>query len=206
MIASRKELLAIQRNVRIEVYAIYKEWANEMNINLVDFAHSEVGFSARAIGGGLSIPSKHILEAAIRARPFQTKLLREALSDFTQTQTKAIKNAIAEGFYQGRSNAEIIRSIRGTKAANYKDGLLNISKVSASRITRTAINHTASTARMKLLDANKDIFTHYKIVATLDSRTSDICDDLNGDTFEIGKGRLPPFHPNCRTTITPVLD
>ncbi|MCP4440068.1 MAG: hypothetical protein GY810_14070, partial [Aureispira sp.] len=63
MIASRKEMLVIQRNVRIEVYAIYKEWANEMNINLVDFAHSEVGFSARAIGGGLSIPSKHILEA-----------------------------------------------------------------------------------------------------------------------------------------------
>jgi len=205
-ITSKAELAAIQRNVRIEVMEVYKEWANNMGIDLVDFAHSEVGFSARAIGGGLAIPSKHILEAAIRARPFQTKLLREALADFTKLQTQAIKNAISDGFYQGRSNAEIIRNIRGTKAAQYKDGLLSISRSSASRITRTAINHTASVARMKLLESNKDLFTHYEWVATLDSRTSDICRDLDGNIYEIGKGRTPPAHYNCRSTITPVLD
>ena len=205
-IASKGELRLIQRNVRIEVLAIYKEWSNDLGVNLTDFAHSEVGFSARAIGGGLAIPSQHILEAAIRARPFQTKLLREALSEYTTIQTRAIKNAISDGFYQGRSNAEIIRTIRGTKAANFKDGLLNISKNAATRITRTAINHTSSVARMKLFEANADLFTHYQWVSTLDSRTSPICEELSDNIYEMGKGRVPPAHPNCRSTITPIFD
>ena len=205
-ISSKGELRLIQSNVRIEVLAVYKEWANDLGVNLVDFAHSEVGFANRAIGGGLAIPSQHILEAAIRARPFQTKLLREALSEYTTLQTRAIKNAISDGFYQGRSNAEIIRTIRGTKAANYKDGLLNISKNSASRITRTAINHASSVARIKLFEANADLFTHYQWISTLDSRTSPICEKLSDNIYEVGKGRVPPAHPNCRSTMTPVFD
>ena len=205
-ITTKAELAAIQREVRDGILAIYKEWASELGVSLVDFAHSEVGFGAKAIGTGVAIPSKHILEAAIRARPFQTRLLREALTEYTQLQTRAIKNAIADGFYQGLSNAEIITTIRGTKAAQYKDGLLSVSRNAASRITRTAINHTASVARMKLLEANKDLFSHYEWIATLDSRTSDICKKLDGEVYVIGKGRVPPAHYNCRSTITPVFN
>lgn len=44
----------------------------------------------------------------------------------------------------------------------------------------------------------------YEILATLDSRTSKICQEKDGkhyplDEAEVGKN-YPPFHPNCRTT------
>ena len=47
----------------------------------------------------------------------------------------------------------------------------------------------------------------FRIVATLDHRTSDICQGLDGkvipiDDYETGV-TAPPFHPRCRTTTVP---
>lgn len=50
----------------------------------------------------------------------------------------------------------------------------------------------------------------YEICAVLDSRTSIICQSLNGEIFEFGKEvagqNFPPFHSWCRTTIIPVIE
>ena len=47
----------------------------------------------------------------------------------------------------------------------------------------------------------------YEIVATLDSRTSAICQEMDGKRFPISKMEVgvtaPPFHPWCRTTTAP---
>lgn len=44
----------------------------------------------------------------------------------------------------------------------------------------------------------------YQILATLDSRTSDICRTMNDEIYNINQYEIgvtaPPFHPNCRTT------
>ena len=50
----------------------------------------------------------------------------------------------------------------------------------------------------------------YEIVATLDSKTSEICQAMDGqhfklDDFQIGS-TAPPFHPRCRTAIAPFFD
>lgn len=47
----------------------------------------------------------------------------------------------------------------------------------------------------------------YEIVATLDSHTSAICQEMDGKQFTISKMEVgvtaPPFHPWCRTTTAP---
>lgn len=50
----------------------------------------------------------------------------------------------------------------------------------------------------------------YEIVAVLDMKTSEICQNQDGrvykqSEFEIGK-TAPPFHPNCRSTTAPYYD
>lgn len=50
----------------------------------------------------------------------------------------------------------------------------------------------------------------YEFVAEVDSKTSDICLELNGKIFnikdaEVGKN-LPPMLPNCRSTIVPFVE
>ena len=49
----------------------------------------------------------------------------------------------------------------------------------------------------------------YELVATLDSRTSEICREMDGKTFKLSDRQVgvtaPPFHPRCRTTTIPFI-
>ena len=50
----------------------------------------------------------------------------------------------------------------------------------------------------------------YELLATLDDRTSEICQEMDGKVFELDKREVginyPPFHPNCRTTTIAYFD
>ena len=61
-------------------------------------------------------------------------------------------------------------------------------------------------ASQSVYAANKKVTPKYQYVATLDSRTSAICQRLDGQMFEYNKGVLPPQHFNCRSTTVPVVD
>lgn len=76
------------------------------------------------------------------------------------------------------------------------------------RLIRTETTYACNQAEMasyKSLDID-----HYKFVATLDTRTSTICQKLDGKVFETkdaqaGKN-LPSMHPNCRSTTIPYFE
>lgn len=50
----------------------------------------------------------------------------------------------------------------------------------------------------------------YRILATLDIKTSDICRSEDGKIYEVEKAvtgvNYPPYHPNCRTTTVPIYE
>ena len=50
----------------------------------------------------------------------------------------------------------------------------------------------------------------YEIVSTLDKRTSEICQDMDGKHFPVYQMKIgvnaPPFHVNCRTTTVPYFN
>lgn len=50
----------------------------------------------------------------------------------------------------------------------------------------------------------------YRIIAVLDLRTSDICQEQDGKIYKrdeaVAGETMPPFHPNCRSTVSPVTD
>ena len=62
------------------------------------------------------------------------------------------------------------------------------------------------------MDSYKEYSTtpKYKIVATLDSRTSKICQQMDGKVFNVSEAKegvnFPLFHPNCRTTTIPYFE
>jgi uncharacterized protein with gpF-like domain len=73
-------------------------------------------------------------------------------------------------------------------------------------LVRTSINQVANAAAMQTYEANPDITSRYRYVATLDSRTSAICRALDGKEFPYGRGPKPPQHFGCRSTIVAVID
>jgi hypothetical protein len=90
-----------------------------------------------------TIPSTSQLKAAINARPFNNRLLKDYLTSFPKEQAKAVRNAVSMGFFEGKSTRVIINEVVGSKSLGYKNGLLNVSRASAERMVRTSIAHTA---------------------------------------------------------------
>lgn len=85
---------------------------------------------------------------------------------------------------------------------------MNVDKNKAGRLIMTesaAFTSAAQKDCFKALDVEK-----YEIVATLDNRTSQICQDLDGEVFDMKDYQVgvtaPPFHPWCRTTTVPYFE
>ena len=84
----------------------------------------------------------------------------------------------------------------------------NTKKFEAARLLQT---EAAFIIEQGTLAAYKEEgVTKYKILATLDMKTSEVCQEQDGKTYDIeeyvtGK-TAPPFHPFCRSTTIPVVD
>ncbi len=101
--------------------------------------------------------------------------------------------------------------IRGSDPKKAIRNLAQVMDVSQSQAGRLIITESAAIAST----AQKDCFyelgvEQYEILATLDTRTSEICRDMDGKVFDMkdyGVGvTAPPFHPRCRTTTVPNFD
>lgn len=219
---TRKELTTYSRS-RLEEFlgrvggkllGIYQAFGDRMQADLVDIALYEAAFEGKSLAKALLIdaimPSDSLIRAAINTQPLQVSgidggtLLKPFLHGWTRTESTRVTNSIRLGVVQGQTNAEITQAIRGTAGQNFTDGVLAISNRNAKSVVHTAVQHVSATARMEALAANAEFVPGYRIVATLDRKTSQQCKSLDGREFEIGNGPVPPFHVNCRTTITPI--
>mgnify|MGYP000323067276 CR=1 FL=1 len=158
----------------------------------------------------LVTPTATQIYAAAVARPFTVGKTPAMLDPFVKKwvsgSIEAADNTVRLGFLQGRTNQQIIQDLRGTKAAKYKDGVIGTSYKNAQMVTRTAVQHVATTARMETFAQNSDIVKEYEWVSVLDDRTTDVCQALSGQKFEVGKGPIPPQHIGCRSTLIPAID
>lgn len=116
-----------------------------------------------------------------------------------------IRKAVGIGLAQGETTDDIVRRVRGTKANRYEDGALQTTRRHAETLTRTLVNHTSSQAREETFRSMPAVVKRVQWVSTLDTRTSDTCKALDGQTWPVGEGPRPPAHPNCRSTVVPVV-
>mgnify|MGYP007071586246 CR=1 FL=1 len=188
---------------------------DRLNSDLAGLAGGEADFAARLVrlGAGAAsieavtgVPTASQVVAAANARPFQGRFLREWLADAEEGAAKRVRQAIQQGFVEGRSVSELIRQIRGTKAANYRDGILEISRRGAEAMVRTAITHVSNVAHQETYTAfGPDVVSGVMWVATLDARTTDICASRDGTIYPVDSGPRPPAHVNCRSTTAPAI-
>ncbi len=85
---------------------------------------------------------------------------------------------------------------------------MKVSKTNAGRLVMTEEAFFSSAAQK---DCFKELnVEQYEIIATLDSHTSDICQNMDRQHFNMSQWEVgvtaPPFHVNCRTTTVPYFD
>jgi SPP1 gp7 family putative phage head morphogenesis protein len=106
---------------------------------------------------------------------------------------------------QGEGIDAIARRVVGSQSQGGANGVTQLTRRAAEGITRTAVMHVTAEARQAVYDANADLFTHERYVATLDSRTTAQCRANDGKLFERNKGPRPPLHFRCRSLRVPEL-
>lgn len=85
---------------------------------------------------------------------------------------------------------------------------MNTSRANAARLVYTEqafFSASAQKEAFRELDVER-----YEIVATLDSRTSEICQSMDGKVFKMSDFEpgitAPPFHPRCRSVTVPYFN
>ena len=129
------------------------------------------------------------------------------LKGYPRDEARRITSAITIGWANGETPTQIARQITGTRRNGYKDGILNITRNSAAMLAKTGLTETSVAAKQEFNEDNRDIVIGYRIVATLDNLTSDICKGFDQEVYlyRDSYNPHPPFHPNCRSTETAVL-
>ena len=110
-----------------------------------------------------------------------------------------LNTTLTQGIILGKDPQKII---------NEMSKRLNVSKTNAGRLVMTESAAFASRAQE---DCFKELgVEEYEIVATLDSHTSEICQDMDGKVFKMSERQIginaPPFHVYCRSTTVPHFD
>lgn len=163
----------------------------------------------------LKVPTSAQVYAATVAKPFQGMLLKEMFAGLEHSTYSRLRNAVRMGYVEGQTTDEIIRKVRGRKAANFKDGILEGNRNSVAKVVRTALGHTAAIARNETFRQNANIIKGVAWVSTLDGSTTQQCRDRDGKAYSLehkpighgltwngGPGRI---HWQCRSSSTPIL-
>lgn len=101
--------------------------------------------------------------------------------------------------------------IRGEPLCNITKNVrdrMGVATSSAARLVSTESAFFATAAQQKCF--NFLGVKEYEFVATLDDRTSEICQDMDGKHFKLTEMKpgtnAPPMHCNCRSCIAPYFD
>ena len=145
-------------------------------------------------------------------------VVEKAFRGIAEAQAERFSQVVRNGLLTGETTPAIAKRLVG-KLQFGDTGPLSVRQLAAAggelttaansqvmALVRTSVNQVANAAAMQTYEANPDITSRYKYVATLDSRTSAICRALDGKEFPYGKGPTPPQHFNCRSTIVAVID
>ena len=114
-----------------------------------------------------------------------------------------LRTKITQSFITGSTLDEAVEDI-----SKFVSDKIKNKEYVARRLLETESAAYASKAQ---IEAFKSIdVEQYEIVATLDLHTSEICQEMDGEVFNISDQEIgvtvPPFHSHCRTVIAPYFD
>lgn len=197
-----QQLQRVINNIRNAAWTeVNAEWVERLR----EVARAEPAFLAGALATvspvivETTLPAPGLLDAIVRARPFQGRTLREWAADIQRADLQRIQQNIRIGLVQGETGNQIARRIVGTARLRGRDGQTQITRNQARAITRTAVNGISNFAKREFYTANPGVFSEELYVATLDEATTAVCRQFDGRTFAVGQGPIPPLHMNCRS-------
>jgi SPP1 gp7 family putative phage head morphogenesis protein len=131
--------------------------------------------------------------------PWSGQSFSEIIWNDTNKLVTELKSELTQGFIKGTSVQKMSSNLAKRMDNKYKNAL---------RLVRTETAHVLNKAALMSYEACGVKYVEF--LAVLDGKTSEVCLSLNGDIIPISEAipgvNIPPLHPNCRSTIIPVID
>jgi len=164
------------------------EWEAKWNANLIE--------RTIPVDISMNLPSVETVRQAVLTKSMEGHKLSTWFKSFEKSIRIKMMEEIKQGIIAGEGLPEIGRRLRNVTVLKRRQ---------AEYIARTAVSSVVHHAREETFKQNEDIVKEVMWVSTLDERTTDICQGLDGRVFPINEGPRPPIHFNCRSTIVPVV-
>jgi SPP1 gp7 family putative phage head morphogenesis protein len=223
--ARYRDLTAFQRQRATQLFAEigkrlgagYRDVAELVTRQMQGYAQVEADVArAQAVGTlgtasevtirvGASLPAAYV--DSIAKLPIQGLRIGEWFDAQARTMTVEAKRLIQQGLVEGKGPTEIARRIVAdarTAGPVLARRAKNEAKIIARTVTNAVQNDAALAAAERLPAGVSDSYVWRSV---RDNRVSTICAALDGRVFRYDDDarRVPPAHPNCRSTIQPLL-
>ncbi|MCA1025778.1 minor capsid protein [Cytobacillus kochii] len=153
-------------------------------------------------GVGMALPVARVNKDAldtILKYPFSGKHYSDRIWTNKSKMIEALREELIRGAVQGTEVRKLAKNIRSK---------LDVSKFNAMRLMRTETAFVVGEGTAKGYEQMG--VQKYQILATLDSKTSKVCQHQDGKVYLLSErvqGRnASPFHPMCRSTEVPYIE
>ena len=193
----------LRDTIKAQAAILAEETTRELNEQLretIRYAESRAAYDLQR-GTGLAWPCHLMDERAVTEilrNPWSGKRFSARVWSDLNALGTLLNTELTQAFLTGQSSRVTARVVADRMGVGYR---------AAYRLVRT---ETTAMAEQASLAAYKEAgLERYRYLATLDNRTSRICQNLDGQVFyvkdaQIGKN-MPPMHPHCRSTKVPYL-
>lgn len=208
---SRLESLQIQLQQQAEI--LFGNYADEFDKFIIDTYKNERLRTAYEIQRGINVGSQitGIDEDKLKiminkpwtvdGENFSMRIWRSKSQLINELNTQLIQGCIL-----GHSVDKMSSQLAGLTKAFDTD--FQKAKSQSARLINTESAYFSTLSRKNTFQ-ELDV-EEFEIVATLDRKTSEICQDMDGRHFPVSQMQVgvnaPPFHVNCRTTTIPYFD
>ena len=177
----------------IKDYDVIKDGVSKTYSDFFKIQTTEFGLD----GANTVLPKKTI--EMLMQQPWSGSNFSERIWDNSSALARVLKQEIIQAFMQGVS----VKDLSDRIEKRFENDRYN-----TERLVRTELNYALNQSTK--LSYDEAGIKEYEFLAEIDSRTSDICRELNGQIFKMKDARAgvnyPPMHPHCRSTTIPVMN
>lgn len=192
-------LQALQDAINVELTKVTHEYQMTLEDTLIGLFTEQYKEVSELLGIMAPVINREAIKTIIEY-PYAGKMFSDRIWDNKDALVKHIKQNLTVGIIRGDSIQKMSRQLK-------KD--LNVLYYQAERLVRTETNYAMNQGHLKGY-ADSGVVEKYEFLAAIDSRTSKLCKNQNGKVYKLSDATVgvnyPPLHPNCRSTVIPVLE
>ena len=181
-------LQALQDAINVELTKVTHEYQMTLEDTLIGLFTEQYKEVSELLGIMAPVINREAIKTIIEY-PYAGKMFSDRIWDNKDALVKHIKQNLTAGIIRGDSIQKMSRQLK-------KD--LNVLYYQAERLVRTETNYAMNQGHLKGY-ADSGVVEKYEFLAAIDSRTSKLCKNQNGEVYKLSDAvvgvNFPPLHP-----------